>query len=137
MPLLLLLPLAQRRPMGWMSWEIFRCQTDCTAHPSRCVNAQLYTQMADHLVADGCPYFQPNDRARCSTVDNHRLTFVCADLAAGYTTVSIDDCWEAPRTPEGTLKGDPRRFPLGMKALGDHLHSKGVHFGMCAAQYPC
>jgi hypothetical protein len=57
-----------------------------------------------------------------------------ADLVAGYTTVSIDDCWEAPRVPKGSpnasLKGDPKRFPLGMKALGDYMHSKGVRFGM-------
>eukprot|EP01047_Picozoa_sp_COSAG01_P098819 COSAG01_NODE_28942_length_649_cov_0.769091_1_plen_70_part_01 len=33
--------------------EIFRCQTDCTQHPTSCINAQLYKQMADHLVADG------------------------------------------------------------------------------------
>ena len=36
-----------------MSWEIFRCQTDCATHPSSCINAQLYTQMSDHLAADG------------------------------------------------------------------------------------
>ena len=40
--------------------------------------------------------------------------------AAGYKTISIDDCWEQ-RTPErdsqGRLAPDPKRFPSGFKAL--------------------
>ena len=48
----------------------------------------------------------------------------------------MDDCWEAPlqRGPQGDptkpLSGNPQRFPLGMKALGDHMHSRGVSFGI-------
>lgn len=43
------------------------------------------------------------------------------------TTISIDDCWEYPDGPRlagAALEGDPRRFPKGMKAVGDYLHSK-------------
>lgn len=95
-------------PMGWMSWEIFRCQIDCQKYPDSCVNEQLYRQMADRLAGDGY-------------------------LAAGYKTVSIDDCWEnlnPPRDANNRLQPDPTRFPSGMKALADYMHSKGVEFGI-------
>lgn len=51
-------------------------------------------------------------------------------LAAGYDTVSVDDCWmNRSRDEHGQLIPDPTRFPKGMKALGDYMHSKGVRFG--------
>ena len=34
--------LAQTPPMGWMSWEVFRCEVDCVAHPDTCINERLY-----------------------------------------------------------------------------------------------
>ena len=51
---------------------------------------------------------------------------------AGYVYVNIDDCWEAQeRDKNGNLQPDPDLFPSGMKALGDHLHSLGLKFGIC------
>jgi len=52
-------------------------------------------------------------------------------LQAGYNQVSIDDCWEHRdgRDSAGRLFPDASRFPSGMKALGDYMHSKGVKFG--------
>ncbi|MFD2767447.1 glycoside hydrolase family 27 protein [Micromonospora eburnea] len=50
---------------------------------------------------------------------------------AGYQYVVVDDCWFNPnRDSAGNLQGDPGRFPSGMKALGDYLHSKGLKFGL-------
>merc|ERR1719443_1064464 len=51
---------------------------------------------------------------------------------AGYTYVNLDDCWHAKErnATTGRLQGDPKRFPSGMKALGDFLHSKGFKFGI-------
>ncbi|MCP2328730.1 alpha-galactosidase [Hamadaea flava] len=50
---------------------------------------------------------------------------------AGYQYVVIDDCWFNPnRDANGNLQGDPNRFPSGMKALGDYIHSKGLKFGI-------
>ncbi|MET9612239.1 alpha-galactosidase [Kitasatospora indigofera] len=50
---------------------------------------------------------------------------------AGYDTVIVDDCWFDPnRDAQGNLHGDPVRFPGGMKALGDYIHSKGLKFGI-------
>lgn len=50
---------------------------------------------------------------------------------AGYEYVVIDDCWFNPnRDSAGNLQGDPSRFPSGMKALGDYIHSRGLKFGI-------
>ena len=38
--------------------------------------------------------------------------------------INIDDCWQVDRTPDGTIVPDPVRFPSGMKALADYIHSK-------------
>lgn len=53
---------------------------------------------------------------------------------AGYEYVVVDDCWQAPvRDANGRLQADPQRFPSGMKALGDYIHSKGLKFGIYQA----
>jgi alpha-galactosidase len=51
--------------------------------------------------------------------------------AAGYRYVVVDDCWQAPsRDPSGGLVASSDRFPSGMAALGDYLHSRGLRFGI-------
>jgi alpha-galactosidase len=50
---------------------------------------------------------------------------------AGYTYVNIDDCWMAPeRDAQGRLQPDPTRFPHGIKALADYVHSLGMKLGI-------
>jgi alpha-galactosidase len=49
---------------------------------------------------------------------------------AGYKYVVIDDCWHGARDAHGDIQPDPKRFPSGMKALGDYIHSKGLKFGI-------
>src|SRR5947209_6704340 len=49
---------------------------------------------------------------------------------AGYKYVVIDDCWQVSRDPSGTIVADPQRFPQGIKALADYVHSKGLRFGI-------
>ncbi|HLA90059.1 MAG TPA: glycoside hydrolase family 27 protein [Gemmatimonadaceae bacterium] len=50
---------------------------------------------------------------------------------AGYRYVNIDDCWEASaRDANGDLTTDTARFPGGMKALADYVHSKGLKIGI-------
>ena len=50
---------------------------------------------------------------------------------AGYTYVNIDDCWALPnRAANGDLVPDPVRFPNGIKAVADYVHSKGLKFGL-------
>jgi len=49
---------------------------------------------------------------------------------AGYQYVVIDDCWHGERNAQGFIQPDAKRFPSGMKALGDYIHSKGLKFGI-------
>jgi len=49
---------------------------------------------------------------------------------AGYQYVVIDDCWQVRRDSEGQIVADPERFPSGIKALADYVHSKGLKFGI-------
>ena len=61
-------------------------------------------------------------------------------LAAGYEYLVIDDCWSLrDRDENGKLVADPEKFPYGMKAVADYVHSKGLKFGMysCAGIMTC
>ncbi|WP_074107535.1 RICIN domain-containing protein [Paenibacillus helianthi] len=49
---------------------------------------------------------------------------------AGYKYVVIDDCWQTGRDANGNILADPVKFPSGMKALADYVHSKGLLFGL-------
>jgi alpha-galactosidase len=50
---------------------------------------------------------------------------------AGYEYVNLDDCWALPqRDADGKLVPDPDRFPNGIKAVADYVHSKGLKFGI-------
>ncbi|KAL9986325.1 hypothetical protein ACROYT_G000462 [Oculina patagonica] len=90
--------LALTPPMGWMSWERFRCVTDCENDPQNCISERLYMEMADAMYYGGY-------------------------RAAGYQYVCIDDCWTAMnRTKDGRLQADPKRFPNGIKKLADYVH---------------
>jgi len=98
--------LALTPPMGWLSWERFRCNVDCKNDPDNCISERLFMKMADLMVSKGF-------------------------LAAGYEFVNIDDCWLAKeRDSEGRLVADPERFPSGIKALSQYMHSKGLKLGI-------
>lgn len=79
------------------------------------INEELIRQVADVFVAEGYK-------------------------DAGYEYIVIDDCWSLrERDAEGKLVADPAKFPGGMKALADYIHSKGLKFGMysCAGTHTC
>ena len=69
------------------------------------VNEQLIREMADAMVTSGMK-------------------------DAGYVYLVIDDCWQIDRDAQGNILPDPQRFPSGMKALADYVHSKGLKFGL-------
>ncbi|MFE0464491.1 alpha-galactosidase [Kitasatospora sp. NPDC058965] len=51
--------------------------------------------------------------------------------AAGYQYIVVDDCWFNPdRDANGNLQANTARFPDGMKAVADYVHSKGLKFGL-------
>ncbi|XP_017155282.1 alpha-N-acetylgalactosaminidase isoform X1 [Drosophila miranda] len=98
--------LAKTPPMGWLSWERFRCNTDCVNDPENCISEKLFQTMTDLVVADGY-------------------------ASAGYEFINIDDCWlEKHRSHDGKLLADRQRFPNGIKALSDYIHSRGLKFGI-------
>lgn len=98
--------LALTPPMGWLSWERYRCITDCDTYPDNCISEKLYRNVADLLVSEGY-------------------------RDVGYQYVNIDDCWMAKeRDSNGSLVPDPDRFPSGMKNLADYIHSKGLKMGI-------
>lgn len=74
--------------MGWLTWQRFRCQTDCNAYPKDCISEDLIIRQARALVNGGW-------------------------LAKGYQYIIIDDCWSSyNRDPETSrLVPDPIRFP--------------------------
>lgn len=49
---------------------------------------------------------------------------------AGYQYVVIDDCWQVSRDAHGDIVPDSQRFPSGIKALADYVHSLGLKFGI-------
>ncbi|PVD35132.1 hypothetical protein C0Q70_06413 [Pomacea canaliculata] len=98
--------LARTPPMGWLSWERFRCNVDCEKDPENCISERLFKKMADLMVSEGY-------------------------RDAGYTYLCIDDCWAAmEREPNGSLVADPKRFPSGIRALADYVHAKGLKLGI-------
>ena len=79
------------------------------------INDALIREMADYMVDNGY-------------------------LEAGYEYLVIDDCWSLrERGADGRLVPDPAKFPYGMKALADYVHSRGLKFGMysCAGVMTC
>jgi alpha-galactosidase len=69
-------------------------------------------------------------------IDEAKVRGVAAAIAsngmrdAGYSYVVIDDCWQGKRDDHGDIQPDPKRFPSGIKALADFVHSKGLKFGI-------
>ena len=49
---------------------------------------------------------------------------------AGYQYVVIDDCWQTSRDANGVIVADAQKFPSGIKALADYVHSRGLKFGI-------
>jgi alpha-galactosidase len=78
------------------------------------INEQLIREIADTIVSSGMKN-------------------------AGYVYVNIDDCWHGTRDSLGFIHPDPVRFPSGMKALADYVHSKGLKLGIysCAGSKTC
>ena len=92
--------------MGWSAWEVFRCTT-CEQDPENCLSERLIQQTTDAMVSGG---FRD----------------------AGYKIVWIDDCWQLKqRSASGALVPDPARWPHGLKAVADYVHSKGMLLGLC------
>jgi len=69
------------------------------------INEEIIREMADAMVANGMK-------------------------DAGYEYINIDDCWHGERDSLGFIQPNSVRFPNGMKALSDYVHSKGLKLGI-------
>ena len=69
------------------------------------INEQLIRQIADKMAADGY-------------------------AEAGYKYIFIDDAWQGGRDKRNNILPDSEKFPSGMKALADYVHSKGLRLGI-------
>jgi alpha-galactosidase len=49
---------------------------------------------------------------------------------AGYEYIVIDDCWQEKRDAHGNIVPYADRFPNGIKAVADYVHSLGLKFGI-------
>lgn len=60
-------------------------------------------------------------------------------VEAGYKYIFIDDGWQGGRDKRNNIIPDPVKFPSGMKALADYVHSKGLLLGIYsdAARLTC
>ncbi|MDR0581998.1 MAG: glycoside hydrolase family 27 protein [Prevotellaceae bacterium] len=59
---------------------------------------------------------------------------------AGYEYIVLDDGWmDMQRDAQGNLIPHPEKFPNGIKAVADYVHSKGLKFGLynCAGWRTC
>ena len=49
---------------------------------------------------------------------------------ARYRYINVDDCWQEYRGLDGHIVPSHKRFPSGMRALGDYIHGLGLKFGI-------
>ncbi|MGW2523702.1 NPCBM/NEW2 domain-containing protein [Streptomyces sp. NPDC001617] len=101
------------------------------------------TEPASPTLADGLALTPPMgfnnwNSTHCRAEFNESMVKGIADLFvekglkdAGYQYVNLDDCWALPnRDADGRLVPDPARFPNGIKAVADYVHSKGLKLGI-------
>ncbi|MEU3845342.1 NPCBM/NEW2 domain-containing protein [Streptomyces sp. NPDC028635] len=94
--------------------------------------------LADGLALTPPMGFNNWNSTHCRAEFNEAMVKGIADLfvakglkAAGYQYVNLDDCWALPqRDADGKLVPDPARFPGGIKAVADYVHSKGLKLGI-------
>ncbi|MER6573296.1 NPCBM/NEW2 domain-containing protein [Streptomyces sp. NPDC001093] len=94
--------------------------------------------LADGLALTPPMGFNNWNSTHCRADFNESMVKGIADLFvakglkdAGYRYVNLDDCWALPqRDADGKLVPDPARFPNGIKAVADYVHSKGLKLGI-------
>lgn len=95
-------------------------------------------------------YLGPDHRAQIAMVTEDDIISQGRALVesglkdAGYRYLVLDDCYQGKRRDHrGRIQTHPNRFPSGIKALADEIHSMGLSFGLysvpgsltCAQQY--
>ncbi|MES2652005.1 MAG: glycoside hydrolase family 27 protein [Bacteroidota bacterium] len=57
-------------------------------------------------------------------------------VKAGFNYIFIDDGWQGGRDNKNNMIPDPKKFPSGIKALADYVHSKGMKLGIYSDAAP-
>jgi alpha-galactosidase len=96
---------------------------------------KIYAQKFDNLALT--PPMGWNSWNKFSCNINEKIIREVADVMvssgmkdAGYQYINIDDCWQGSRDSLGFIYPDTIKFPSGMKALADYVHSKGLKIGI-------
>ena len=112
--------LALTPPMGFMTWQLFRCNGPGANGPTDdCSDPATTYCISDALI-------------RGQAAAMHARGFV----AAGYTTASIDDCWMQGRNATtGQLEAFRQGFPSGTLApTAAAVHALGMQLGTYTAE---
>jgi alpha-galactosidase len=107
------------------------------------VGSVLLTAPSAEALANGLALTPPMgfnnwNSTQCRPEFNEAMVKGIADIfvakglkAAGYQYVNLDDCWaETKRDGSGHLVPSHVRFPHGIKAVADYVHSKGLKLGI-------
>lgn len=106
--------------------------------PTTAAAAALSPQYDNGLALTPPMGFNNWNSTHCRAEFNEAMVKGIADIfvekglkEAGYQYVNLDDCWAKPqRNADGKLEADPVRFPHGIKAVADYVHSKGLKLGI-------
>lgn len=101
-------------PMGFMTWQRFRCLINCELYPKECIrHVYLYIKELK------CNIYHSSEELIKSMA---QLMVTDGYLAAGYEYIIIDDCWSALHRDENDeLQPDAKRFPSGISALSEYV----------------
>jgi alpha-galactosidase len=108
-----------RRPMrGWNSWNwvgTSGCDNKCGGNMTgRCHSEWVMRGMADAVAGSKLK----------------ELGYDYINLSEGWPAQCFRDHTCSGRFSNGTIMHDPDRYPSGISALGDYVHSKGLKFGI-------
>ena len=101
-----------------------------------CVQAET-TKKAMPVLAQTPPMGWNSWNAFEKDIDEQKIRATADEMVksgmrdAGYVYLVLDDAWMGKdRDANNRLQADPAKFPNGMKAVGDYIHSKGLKFGI-------
>ena len=145
-------------PMGWLSWERFRCNTDCDHDPEFCIGENLFKQVSSvtsyrHIVCSSrwqiCWSLEATRILGMTRWSSTTVGWIIKGKCVYKCTRRywIHTSYHCParlcgifvlyhhhivlfRSPEGKLQPDPKRFPSGIPALADYIHKLGLKFGI-------
>ena len=96
--------LSRTPALGWNSWNWVGVNHFGPSCPAKlgCHSDAVIREMADAMVSSGLK-------------------------DAGYELINLSEGWPMgpnQRFPNGTIRWDPERYPFGIQALADYIHSK-------------